>query len=108
MAPALLEMVEAGPHDGDAIYGLIDTLDLKCVQESLEDVKSFSLGFDKNLTPQVTIEGVCKGHAVVVLIYARPFDDALVRGAIDTTEGGIQLRLSDDEDDDEDAEDSDE
>lgn len=101
VAPALLEMVEAGPHDGDAIYGLIDTLDLKSVQESLECVSAFSLGFNESRSPQVTVEGLYKGHEVVVVIYALPFADAQVSGEIDTTRGELQFRLGEDDDDDE-------
>src|SRR5512139_3984474 len=58
MAPALLELVEAGPQDGAETFEIIHSLDLMVVQDALDQVEAFSLDFDNEGSPEVTIEGL--------------------------------------------------
>jgi hypothetical protein len=90
IAPARMEIEEAGPNDGEQIYGIIHNLDLLTVQDQFDEVQALSFGFENDGQPIITVEGLYGGRDVVVLINLFPFDST----------GGDDEDGDDDEDDD--------
>jgi hypothetical protein len=70
--PALMEIQEAGPHDGELVFGVVDRFDLLAVQKLFDDVEEVIFGFENDGQPYITIEGKFKGRAVVVMVYFEP------------------------------------
>ena len=91
LAPALLDLVEAGPHDGAQTYGLVSALDLFVLNEVFARIDHLALDFDAQRQPRVTLEGRFEEHEVAVVIYFVPFEDAEVSGRLDLTGGGVRL-----------------
>lgn len=76
MAPGLLEIVQAGPHDGEQVHGIIHSLDLLAVQDAFDEVVALSFGSDNEGRPEVTVEGRVEEKEIVLLIHTYPFEDA--------------------------------
>ncbi len=75
MAPAMMEVMENGPNDGERVYGVIHRLDLLAIQRVLEPVATSSFGFENDGSPALTIAGEVEGREVTVIINALPFPD---------------------------------
>lgn len=97
LAPALLDLVEAGPQDGAQTYGLVSALDLFALNAVFDRIDHFALDFDEQRQPRVTLEGRFEAHEVAVVIYFTPFEDAEISGRLDLT--GDTLQISWDGDD---------
>lgn len=72
IAPALEELDEAGPNDGEQIYGIFHSVDLLEIQKALDEVNGLSFGFENDGTPCITIDGRSGEQEIVVLIYGVP------------------------------------
>jgi hypothetical protein len=83
MAPALMEIAEAGPNDGEEVYGIIHNFDLLAAQELFDEVNGLIFGLENDGLPCITIEGTTGGREIVVLIYVLPFEDAEVNAIIE-------------------------
>jgi hypothetical protein len=77
VAPAVMEIVEAGPNDGEHVFGIVHNFDLLALKENFEEVDALTFGFENDGQPTVTLEGKFEGNEVVVLIYFRPFQDEI-------------------------------
>jgi hypothetical protein len=74
--PALMEIQEAGPNDGELVFGVVDRLDLLAAEKVFDEVDDVILGFENDGQPKITFEGTFKGRQVVVIVYFEPwFDD---------------------------------
>ena len=76
LAPAPLEIVEAGPLDGERVYDIVHNFDLLAAQTSFDEVISLSFGFENDGRPCITLEGRLGGREIVVQVYFEPFADA--------------------------------
>lgn len=76
MAPALMEIAQAGPHDGEQVHGIIHSLNLLAVQEAFDEVVDLSFGLDNEGRPELTVEGRIGDREIVLLIHTYPFEDA--------------------------------
>ena len=85
LAPALLDLVEAGPHDGAQTYGLASASDLRVLDEVFERI-ALAVDFSG-----VYAGGCFEGREVAVVIYFIPFEDAEVGGRIDLTGDTVQI-----------------
>lgn len=72
MWPAVMEIQEAGPNDGELVYGLVDRFDILAAQKIFDEVSEVVFGFENDGQPKVTIEGTFKGREVVVVVYFEP------------------------------------
>lgn len=70
--PALMEIQEAGPNDGELVFGIVHSFDLLAAQKIFDEVDAVSFGFEDDGQPAITIEGLYKGRQVVVPIYFEP------------------------------------
>jgi len=75
-APALLEIVERGPEDGEVCYPILHNLDLVMVQSALDDVAALAFGIETDAGPCITLEGQLDGEEIVLRVYTQPFEDA--------------------------------
>jgi hypothetical protein len=74
--PALMEIQEAGPNDGELVFGIVDRFDLLAAEKVFDEVSEMMFGFENDGQPKITIEGTYKGRVVVVIVYFEPwFDD---------------------------------
>ena len=74
--PAVMEIQEAGPNDGEIVYGIVHSFDILAAQKIFDKVNSVKFGFEIANRPIVTIEGNFKGRPVVVIVYFEPeFED---------------------------------
>lgn len=74
--PAVMEIQEAGPNDGELVYGIVDRFDILAAQKIFDEVDEIMFGFENDGQPKITIEGTFKGRRVVVIVYFEPgFDD---------------------------------
>lgn len=74
--PALMEIQEAGPNDGELVFGIVDRFDLLAAQKVFDEVDEVMFGFENDGQPKITIEGTYKGRLVAVIVYFEPwFDD---------------------------------
>jgi len=73
--PAIMEIEEAGPNDGEQVFGIVHGFDLLEAQKSLDKVDAMMFGFENDGQPSITIEGEYKGREVVILIYFEPEPD---------------------------------
>jgi hypothetical protein len=75
--PAVMEIQEAGPNDGEMVFGIIDTFDLLAVQKVFDQVDDFTFGYENDGRSNITIEGKFKGRDVIVIVYFEPeWDEA--------------------------------
>ncbi len=82
LAPALMELTQTRPRDGERVYGLIHDLDLLAAQQAFAKVAALSFGFEDDGHSYFTFEGNAQGHKIAVVIYTSPFADAGVSDAI--------------------------
>jgi hypothetical protein len=75
LSPAIMEIEEAGPNDGEEVFGVVHSFDLLEAQKAFDDVGALTFGFDNDGQPEITIEGKYKGREVVVLINFQPVLD---------------------------------
>jgi hypothetical protein len=73
--PALMEIQEAGPNDGELVFGIVDRFDLLAAEKVFDEVENVIFGFDNDGEPQITIEGMFKGRLVAVIVYFEPWFD---------------------------------
>ncbi len=97
VAPAVMEIVEAGPNDGEHVFGIVHNFDLLALQGNFEQVDALTFGFENDGQPTVTLEGKFEGNEVVVLIYFRPFKDEV---ADDVADDADESDETNDEEDD--------
>jgi hypothetical protein len=77
LAPALMQISELGPTDGENVSVLIHSVDLLSIQKELDEVDSvsFDIENDTNL-PEVVVWGKLGDNDVAVRFQTVPFDDA--------------------------------
>jgi hypothetical protein len=74
--PAIMEIQEAGPNDGEIVFGVVDNFDILAAQKLFDEVSEATFGFENDGRPNISIEGKYKGREIVVLIYFEPeWDD---------------------------------
>lgn len=72
MWPALMEIQEVGPNDGELIYGIIQRFDVLAAQKIFDQVDSMVFGYAFTGQPEVKIEAWFGGRPVVVIVYFEP------------------------------------
>jgi len=70
--PAVMEIQEAGPNDGEIVFGIVDSFDLLAAQKVFDQVEAFSYGIESDGRGSITIEGKFKERQVVVVVYFEP------------------------------------
>lgn len=73
--PAWQEIEEAGPNDGEAVYATVNHFDILEAQKVLSKLNAVAFSLDENQQPSVTLEGIYKGHEIVVIVHFAPIDD---------------------------------
>src|SRR5215216_3392984 len=74
--PALVEIEEAGPYDGEIVFVKVNSVDILAAQKALDEVDAVTLGYETEDQSNISIEGSYKGQKVIVMIYFEPaFDD---------------------------------
>ena len=74
--PALMEIQEAGPNDGEIVFGIVHRFDILAAQEIFDKVDSIQFGYAFAGEPKITFEAWFKGRPVVVVVYFEPeFDE---------------------------------
>jgi hypothetical protein len=74
--PALMEIEEAGPNDGEIIFPDISSFDILEAQKKLDEVDAVLFGFETDGQPSISLEGKYKGQEIMVNIYFQPLDDS--------------------------------
>ncbi len=83
VAPALAELAVAGPDDGAIVWSVLHSVDLLGIQQAFDHVEAVGLLLDnEDGSPELSVEGMLRGHRVLVTIYAKPFDDAEAESVI--------------------------
>ena len=85
LAPALAELVEVGPNDGEHVWASVAHVDLLAVQAAFDQVDALSFGIQPDGQPSPTVEGKAAGNEVVVLLHTHPFGDAEPDTKLDRT-----------------------
>ena len=70
--PAVMEIQEAGPNDGEIVFGIVDNFDLLAALKIFDRVDAFTFGYENDGRGKVTIEGMFRGREVVVIVYFEP------------------------------------
>jgi hypothetical protein len=70
--PAVMEIQEAGPNDGEIVFGIVHSFDLLAAQKIFDGVETALFGFDNDGRSKITMVGKYKGREVVVLVYFEP------------------------------------
>jgi len=74
--PALVEIEEAGPYDGEMVFVKVNSVDILAAQKALDEVHGITFAYETEDQPSLSIEGTYKGQEVAVVIYFEPlFDD---------------------------------
>lgn len=74
--PALVEIEEAGPYDGEIVFIKVNSVDILAAQKALDEVDTVTFGYETEDQTNISIEGKYKGQQVMVVIYFEPaFDD---------------------------------
>ena len=74
--PALMEIQEAGPNDGEIVFGIVHRFDILAAQEVFDKVDTIQFGYALSGQPKITFEAWFKGRPVVVIVYFEPeFDE---------------------------------
>src|SRR5215208_1515438 len=74
--PALVEIQEAGPYDGELVFIKVNSFDILAAQKALDEVGAVMFAFENEDQPSISIEGKYKGQDVIVVIYFEPpFDE---------------------------------
>ena len=70
--PAVMEIQEAGPNDGEMVFGIVHSFDILAVLKIFEKVDAVIFGIENDGRSKMSIEGKFKGRDVVVLVYFEP------------------------------------
>jgi len=70
--PAVMEIEEAGPNDGEMVFGIVDRFDILAAQKIFDEVGEILFGFENDGRSMITIEGKFKARAIVVVVYFEP------------------------------------
>lgn len=74
--PALVEIEEAGPYDGEMVFIKVNSFNILAAQKALDEVDGVMFAYGAEDQASITIEGKYSGQAVEVVIYFEPaFDD---------------------------------
>lgn len=74
--PALVEIEEAGPYDGELVFIKVSSFDVLAAQKMLDEVHGVTFAYETEDQPSISIEGIYKGQEVAVVVYFEPiFDD---------------------------------
>jgi hypothetical protein len=73
--PALVEIEEAGPNDGEIVFAEVNSFDILEAQKKLDEVDSVMFGFETAGQPSISLEGKYKGQEIIVIIYFLPASD---------------------------------
>lgn len=73
--PALVEIEEAGPYDGEIVFVKVNSFDVFAAQKALDEVEGVTFGFEGGDQTNISIEGKYKGQNVVVIVYFEPAMD---------------------------------
>ena len=67
-----MEVQEAGPNDGEFVFGIVDRFDILAAQKIFEEVNALRFGIEDTGEPKITLEGKYKGREVVVIVGFEP------------------------------------
>lgn len=70
--PALVEIQEAGPYDGEMVFIKVNSFDILAAQKALDEVDGVMFAYDTEDQPSVSIEGKYKGQQVIIVVYFEP------------------------------------
>ena len=74
--PALVEIEEAGPYDGELVFVKVNSFDILTAQKTLDEVHGVTFAYETEDQPSISIEGIYKGQEVAIVVYFEPiFDD---------------------------------
>lgn len=74
--PALVEIQEAGPYDGEMVFIKVNSFDIFAAQKAFDEVDAVMFAYEAEDQPSISIEGRYKGQDVAVVVYFEPaFDD---------------------------------
>jgi hypothetical protein len=73
--PALVEIEEAGPYDGEIVFVKVNSVDILAAQKVLDEVHAVTFGYETDDQTNISIEGKYKGQEIVVVIYFEPAVD---------------------------------
>lgn len=74
--PALVEIQEAGPYDGEMVFIKVNSFDIFAAQKAFDEVDAVKFAYETEDQPSISIEGRYKGQDVAVVVYFEPaFDD---------------------------------
>ncbi|MBK9926640.1 MAG: hypothetical protein IPP66_15295 [Anaerolineales bacterium] len=73
--PALMEIEEAGPNDGEIIFAKVNNFDILEAQKIFDEVDAVTFGLELDGQPSISLEGTYKGEEVVVMVYFQPVPD---------------------------------
>jgi hypothetical protein len=109
VAPALSQVAEVGPDDGEEVYSPIYAIHLLGLHAAFGEVRDLGYRHDHRGYDEITVEGTVDGHEAVVVIRTTPFEDADPLSITHLTPGGSSIERraprSDADEDEEDEED---
>ena len=70
--PAVMDIQEAGPNDGEFVFGIVDRFDILAAQKIFEEVNALRFEIEDTGEPKITLEGKYKGREVVIILYFEP------------------------------------
>lgn len=70
--PTVMEIQEAGPNDGEIVFGIVDSFDLLAAQKIFDNLDAVTYGYEYDGRGKITFEGEFKGRMVVVVVYFEP------------------------------------
>jgi hypothetical protein len=73
--PALMEIEEAGPKDGEIVFPRVNSFDVLEAQKMLDEVDAVTFGLEEDGQPSISLEGKYKGQEIVVMVYFQPLPD---------------------------------
>jgi hypothetical protein len=83
IAPAKLEIAEAGEHDGEEVFDSNFDVDLLALKRLFGRVRYFHSEIDyETFTRKFSLEATYQRRAVVLAIRTVPFDDAVISGRL--------------------------
>ncbi len=73
--PALVEIEEAGPYDGEMVFVKVNSFDILTAQKVLDEVHGVTFAYETEDQPSISIEGMYHGQEVAVVVYFEPVLD---------------------------------
>jgi hypothetical protein len=80
LSPALVEIEEAGPYDGEIVFVKVNSVDILAAQKVLDEVYAVTFGYETDDQTNISIDGKYSGQEIVVVIYFEPAVDDEVDG----------------------------